>query len=290
MKPFTQVILLLGLITLVFYALNPFESFGNPNVYTKESVASYGALGVTGDKPFVPSPGGPANHVTVADRIREQIGKSTDPSATSTDKINPDYAKIIDQYNQMAPEQQQVIQAQARQQRAQLGLSTDGAFNPPLAPGPVGANTSAPASPTTEASTPLTPKQLQGKIPSASQTQMDSSIQATATSTPAPSASVTLSDQQGLLNTQNTNQLFDQPSIVPVPNYVTSPTFNDILREVDNQQQASSEQQEKKDRKRASCKHKINTRQATYKPTSCPPPDPTIWIKRNEIPCWNCKV
>jgi predicted PurR-regulated permease PerM len=31
MKPFTQVVLVLGIITLVFYALNPVEAFNNNN-------------------------------------------------------------------------------------------------------------------------------------------------------------------------------------------------------------------------------------------------------------------
>ena len=261
MKPFTQVILVLGLITLVFYAFNPFESFANP-AYDKEQV----------NRPFVAS----------------------DPSATSTNIINPDYAKILSQYNQMAPEQQKAIQEQARQQRVELGLSTGGAFSPPLAPGlptgPVGANTTAPASPTSQASTTLTADKLQGQTPSASQAQMESSIKASATTTPTPSASVTLSDLQGVVNNQKQAELINQPTIVPVPNYVTSPSFNDILQAVDSQQQKNDLQQEKKDKKRASCKHKINVKQATYKPTACPPPDPNIWIKRNEIPCWNCKV
>jgi hypothetical protein len=241
MKPFTQVILVLGLITLVFYALNPIEAFD-----------------------------------------------TLTPSSS--------LSSLIQQYNKMTPEQQQAIQAQALQQRTQLGLSTGGAFSPPLAPGlptapapaPVGANTTAPASPTSQASTTLTRDQLQGQTPSASQAQMDSSIKATATSTPTPSAPVTLSDQQGLQNSQNQAQLNYQS--VPVPNYVTSPSFNDILRAVDSQKQTSNQQQEKKDRKRASCKHKINSQQMKYKPTACPPPDPSVWIKRNEIPCWNCKV
>ena len=240
MKPFTQVVLVLGIITLVFYALNPVEAFDTGN-----------------------------------------------SSSLTT---------LLERYNQMTPEQQQAIQNQARQQRLQMGLSTEGPFNPALAPGlstspaPLGANTSAPASPTTQASTSLTPKQLQGQTPSATKAQMESSIKATATTTPTSSAPVTLSDQQGLINNQCQAQLVNQSTIVPVPNYITSPSFNDILKAVDSQQRATEEQQEKKDRKRASCKHKINTRQATYNPTACPPPDPTVWIKRNEIPCWNCKV
>jgi hypothetical protein len=28
----------------------------------------------------------------------------------------------------------------------------------------------------------------------------------------------------------------------------------------------------------------------TAKEAACPPPDPATWIKRNEIPCWGCKV
>jgi len=240
MKPFTQVVLILGIITLVFYALNPVEAFDTVN-----------------------------------------------SSSLTT---------LLERYNKMTPEQQQAIQNQARQQRLQMGLSTEGPFNPALAPGlstspaPQEANTTAPASPTTQASTSLTPKQLQGQTPSASQAQMNSSIKATATTTPTSSAPVTLSDQQGLINNQCQAQLANQSTIVPVPNYITSPSFNDILKAVDSQQRATEEQQEKKDRKRASCKHKINTRQATYNPTACPPPDPTVWIKRKEIPCWNCKV
>ena len=260
MKPFTQAILFLGVITLVFYALNPLEPF---------EVTS-----------CVPDPTNPANQI---------CGTST-PAASSPPAPAPiNFTSLLTQYKQMTPEQQQLLQARVKQQRLQLGIVDSGFFSGGLHP-ELNQNVTVP---------PMAPRSQ----PSDSGSTDDQAAQAAQA---APSrehqhqsqeSPVTLSDVQGLINSKVQSEFANQPiancGISKV--YSDSPNYNEILRMADQQKQENEKKQEQRDSQCAARKKKINRHQQHYRPTAppaalCPQPDPSVWIKRNEVPCWNCKV
>jgi hypothetical protein len=260
MKPFTQAILLLGLITLFFYALNPLEPFDTTVPTTQLPTVC------------TPDPNNPSN----------QICGSITPVVSSKPQTQLNFSSMLSQYKQMTPEQQAALQAQVRQQRNQLGLVDSRFFNAGLHP-ELNQQLPDPSSHPPQPSQAPTPD-------TAFPTNNPTLNQASDTA----QQSVTLSDVQSLINSQVQSQLANQPvaNCGLSKTYTDSPNYNEILKLADEQRKRNENHQRKKEEKRESCKTKINRKQATYRPTpqSCAPPDPTIWIKRNEIPCWNCKV
>ena len=123
-------------------------------------------------------------------------------------------------------------------------------------------------------------------------TKQAKAIMAAASEKPA----ITLSDVQGLINSQVQSQLANQPiqSCGLSKSYDTSPNYNEILKAAEEQRAKMERKQRIKDKRREIQKKTIDTQQINYRPrqitAACPPPDPSIWIKRNEIPCWNCRV
>jgi hypothetical protein len=257
MKPFTQAILFLGVITLVFYALNPLEPFDGTTC--------------------VPDPTNPGN----------QICGSSTPAASSPPPPAPiNFTSLLSKYKQMTPEQQQLLQAQVKQQRLQLGIVDSGFFSGGLHPELNQDVTAPPMAPRSQPSDSgsTDDKAAQEAVVARQSQQSQQSQQSPAT----------LSDIQGLINTQVQSQLANQPiancGISKV--YTDSPNYNEILRMADQQKEQNEKKQEERDRQCDARKKKINRHQQQYKPTAalCPQPDPSVWIKRNEIPCWNCKV
>lgn len=243
MKPFTQAILFLGVITLVFYSLNPLEAF-DPLVGT--------------------NPG----------QIPQQIDLST----------------LVAKYKSMTPQQREQLQIEVQQRRNQLGLVNSGFFDTGLHP----EQNQKSKTPTVD--TPDTSEA--NKASAAVNSRMDELANAQKTIKAADGTAITLSDVQGLINSNVQSQLANQPiqncalSRAYTPTVDASPNFNEILKAAEEQEQ----RQRKKERRRESHKHTINTQQMTYrKPSvaaaaSCAPPDPTVWVKRKEIPCWSCKI
>jgi hypothetical protein len=257
MKPFTQAILLLGIVTLIFYALNPLEPFDT--------------LAAT---QCVPDPNHPGSQI---------CGTSSPTTPPPPPKL--DFSSILNQYKKMTPDQQAALQAQVRYQRNQLGLVDTGFFSDGLHPE---LNQQLPEAPKTQSS-----RQPEAPVmdDSSSQTQARAQTQTQIKDSESPA---TLSDIQGLINAQVQSQLANQPiaNCGLSKTYSDSPNFNDILRMADEQRAQQESKQQVKESHCEAKKKKINRQQATYRPTpqSCPPPDPSVWIKRNEIPCWNCKV
>ena len=256
MKPFTQAILFVGVITLVFYALNPLEPFAGTSC--------------------VPDPSNPANQI---------CGTSTPTDTSPPPPARIDFASLLKKYKQLTPEEQLILQAQVRQQRLQLGITDSRLFSGELRPE---ANQPPPMAPP-----PMSPRS-QPSDSGSSEDQAAVALQRShSTVNQSQELPVTLSDVQGLINSKVQSEFANQPiancGISKV--YTESPNYNEILRMADQQKQANEEKQEEKDSQCAARKKKINSHQRHYRPAaSCPPPDPNVWIKRNEIPCWNCKV
>jgi hypothetical protein len=238
MKPFTRAILAIGIITLVFYALNPLE-------------------------PFVTS-----------------AGQTQSPLDLQT---------LIAKYRSMTEEEREQLRYEIHQRRNQLGLVDSGFFEKGLRPDlkqPPGSSLLEKKKPAT-AEADAAEAAVNDKM-----TKQAKAIMAAASEKPA----ITLSDVQGLINSQVQSQLANQPiqSCGLSKSYDTSPNYNEILKAAEEQRAKMERKQRIKDKRREIQKKTIDTQQVNYRPrqvtAACPQPDPSIWIKRNEIPCWNCRV
>jgi hypothetical protein len=242
MKPFTMAILAIGIITLVFYALNPLEPFTT--------------------------------------------------STTAGQTQNPlDLQKLIAKYKTMTAEEREQLRYEIHQRRNQLGLVDSGFFERGLRPDLK--QSTPPGSDLEKAKKPETAEADAAEIAvNKKMTKQAKAIMAAASEKP----TVTLSDVQGLINSQVQSQLANQPiqSCGLSKSYDNSPTYNEILKAAEEQREKMERKQRVKDKRREIQKKTIDTQQINYRPrqvtAACPSPDPSVWIKRNEIPCWNCKV
>jgi len=231
-------ILAIGIITLVFYALNPLEPF------------------------------------------ETSAGQTQSPLDLQT---------LIANYRSMTPAEREQLRYEIQQRRNQLGLVNSGFFDQGLHPElkqPPGSDLEKPKKPET-AEADAAEAAVNDKM-----TKQAKAIMAAASEKPV----VTLSDVQGLINSQVQSQLANQPiqSCGLSKSYDTSPNYNEILKAAEEQREKMEHKQRIKDKRREIQKKTIDTQQINYRPrqvtAACPSPDPSIWIKRNEIPCWNCKV
>lgn len=239
MKPFTMAILAIGVITLVFYALNPLEPFTS-----------------TG-------------------------------SETTTRPL--DLEKLVAKYKTMTPQEREQLRYEIHQRRNQLGLVDSGFFENGLRP----ELKQTPGSYSAQAKKPETAEADRAEAAVKDKmTKQAKAIMAAASEKPV----VTLSDVQGMINSQVQSQLANQPiqSCGLSKTYDTSSNYNEILKAAEEQREKMERKQRAKDKRRELQKKKIDSQQINYRPrqitAACPPPDPSIWIKRNEIPCWNCRV
>jgi hypothetical protein len=267
MRPFTQAILFLGVITLVFYALNPLEAF-DPLVGM-----SPGQIQMGNPTFGMPPSGNP--------------GSFTPPAGPV------DLAGIVSKYKNLTPAEKEQLQLQVQHRRNQIGLANNGFFEAGLHP-ELNQQTTTPPADTPEtseadaASAAVTTK-MNALEKAQKLVKEGSSVKA------GDGTALTLSDVQGLINSNVQSQLANQPiqncglSRAYTPTVDDSPNFNEILKAADQKRQRT------KENRRESHKHAINSQQMTYRqpsadPATCPPPDPTVWVKRKEIPCWSCKI
>jgi hypothetical protein len=272
MKPFTQAILFLGVITLVFYALNPVEAF-DPLVGMSPGQMFAGNPGLG-----MPPSGNPAYGMP----------PSGNPGSFTPPAGPVDLAGIVSKYKNLTPAEKEQLHAQVQQQRNQLGLANSGFFDNGLHP-ELNQQSATPPASTPEVSD-------ADKAETTVIAKMEALEKAQKLVKAGDGTAITLSDVQGLINSNVQSQLANQPiqncglSRAYTPTVNDSPNFNEILKAADEQRQ------QQKEKRRESHKHAINTQQMTYRPSapvtaaSCPPPDPTVWVKRKEIPCWSCTI
>jgi hypothetical protein len=204
-----------------------------------------------------------------------------------------DLAGIVAKYKSMTPQEREQLQAQVHQQRNQLGLAKSGFFDNGLHPELNQQSAMPPAKTRNTSEADIAEATVNAKMSALKKAQKlvkeGSSVKA------GDGTALTLSDVQGLINSNVQSQLANQPiqncglSRAYTPTVNDSPNFNEILKAADEQRQ------QQKEKRRESHKHTINSQQMTYRqpsadPVSCAPPDPTVWVKRKEIPCWSCKI
>ena len=277
MRPFTQAILVIGFITLIFYALNPLEAF-DPLV---------------GMSPGQMQMGNPAFGMPPSGNPMYGMPPSGNPGAFAPSAGTVDLAGLVSKYKNLTPEEREQLKAQVQQQRNQLGLANNGFYTAGLHPELNQQSVTPPADMPQISEADVASATVDAKMAALEQAQKivkdGSSVKA------GDGTALTLSDVQGLINSNVQSQLANQPiqncglSRAYTPTVDDSPNFNEILKVADQQKQRT------KEHRRESHKHAINTQQMTYRqpsadPATCPPPDPTVWVKRKEIPCWSCKI
>ena len=175
MKPFTMAILAVGVITLVFYALNPLE-------------------------PFMTA------------------GQTQSPLDLQT---------LIAKYRSMTEEEREQLRYEIHQRRNQLGLVDSGFFERGLRP-----DLKQSMSPGSDLEKPKKPETAEADRAEAAvkdkMTKQAKAIMAAASEKPV----VTLSDVQGMINSQVQSQLANQPiqSCGLSKSYDNSPNYNEILK------------------------------------------------------------
>ena len=195
MKPFTMAILAIGIITLVFYALNPLE-------------------------PFMTA------------------GQTQSPLDLQT---------LIAKYRSMTAEEREQLRYEIHQRRNQLGLVDSGFFERGLRPDlkqsmPPGSDLEKPKKPET-AEADRAEAAVKDKM-----TKQAKAIMAAASEKPV----VTLSDVQGMINSQVQSQLANQPiqSCGLSKSYDNSPNYNEILKAAEEQREKMERKQRIKDKRR----------------------------------------
>ena len=287
MRPFTQAILVIGFITLIFYALNPLEAF-DPLVGMGPGQMQMGnpAFGM-------PPSGNPMYGMPPSGNPAFGMPPSGNPGSFTPPAGPVDLAGIVSKYKNLTPAEREQLQAQVQHQRNQLGLANNGFYTAGLHPELNQQSVTPPADMPQISEADVASATVDAKMAALEQAQKivkdGSSVKA------GDGTALTLSDVQGLINSNVQSQLANQPiqncglSRAYTPTVDDSPNFNEILKVADQQKQRT------KEHRRESHKHAINTQQMTYRqpsadPATCPPPDPTVWVKRKEIPCWSCKI
>jgi len=211
-----------------------------------------------------------------------------EPFTTST-QSPLDLQTLIAKYRSMTAEEREQLRYEIHQRRNQLGLVDSGFFETGLHP-------ELKQSPGSDLEKPKKPETSEADAAEAAvkdkMTKQAKAIMAAASEKPV----VTLSDVQGMINSQVQSQLANQPiqSCGLSKSYDNSPNYNEILKAAEEQREKMERKQRIKDKRREIQKKTIDTQQINYRPrqvtAACAPPDPSVWIKRNEIPCWNCKI
>jgi hypothetical protein len=289
MRPFTQAILVIGFITLIFYALNPLEAF-DPLVGMSPGQMQMGnpAFGM-------PPSGNPMYGMPPSGNPAFGMPPSGNPGSFMPPAGPVDLAGLVSKYKNLTPAEREQLQAQVQHQRNQLGLANNGFYTAGLHPELNQQSITPPADMPQISEADVASATVDAKMAALKKAQKivkdGSSVKA------GDGTALTLSDVQGLINSNVQSQLANQPiqncglSRAYTPTMDDSPNFNEILKAADEQEQ----RQWKKENRRESHKRAINTQQMTYRqpsadPATCPPPDPTVWVKRKEIPCWSCKI
>jgi hypothetical protein len=291
MKKFTMIILAIGILTLIFYALNPVEEFelnaGGINLQTL--VSQYTSL--TPEQQMVIK--------EQTDRIRQQTGIATGNS----DATNPYADQPID--------------------TDLSGNPIDGSY-PGTPPPP-------PAAPTTPSlSMNRFRGEFTGQfIPSLSIQQLTDQVISSDKTLPSIMRNTTPASMLQEKKVSKTSDQNASTIMSPQPGCGTQPVknnsnYNDILEaqiSAKEVQDAKASRCHKKKLEELQMLHKkkqlhqraeqqaiyelqnqgistgvmqqnqkLSPVQVQYIQKYCPPPDPQIWIKRKEIPCWGCSV
>lgn len=284
MKFFTKLLLGIGILTLILYSLNRVEPFT-----------------VITPPPPPPPPG---------------FSPGSPPPTTgfSQETLN----RLLREFRELTPAQKEAIRERVLEQRRQLGLAdSSSGFGASVQPPSTGLPPSNSA-----------PDVLGENNPSASNNQSANSAQQAAfqsallqelgiqafqrpTITPAALQSMIQDvvrkelDARGLTSRIPTSQsvnLEEQGALAATPGQCgrrqqskqTGPSIQELRKAaIERAMKQRANHKANGMRYEACSKHGADEECSCEKqqqPVSCPAPDPKIWIKRSEIPCWGCKI
>lgn len=292
MKKFTMIILAIGVLTLIFYALNPVEEFelNTGGLDLEEIIRKYTSL----------TPEQQQSIKNQTDLIRQQTGIATGDSGAS----NPYADQPIDtdaegnpintSYPGTTPPAGPVVPA--RQIRNQVSSMNRfrGEFTGQFIPSSLQQQTDQVIS-----SDKMLPSIMRNTTPA-------SMLQEKKVKKDDLSASTIMSPQPGcgtqpVKNNSNYNDILEaQISAKEAEDAKATRCHKKKLEQLQalhkkKQLQQQAERQEVQEMQNQGISSgmqgkKLSPVQVQYIQKYCPPPDPQIWIKRKEIPCWGCSV
>lgn len=274
MKTFTGLILAIGIIMLVIYAINPLEGF---------------TVGTN-----------PATIACIPDPVRpgEQICGLVSSSTTINEerKIEPENTnenikKAVEAWRKLSPDEKIRLTEDVRNKQLQLGLLDSGVFSVGTRPESSSNNNrdgsgnrdsdSDRAKDSDKVKETVREKEAMNQF-LLSYLKQERSRQQTK---PSPS------QVQGTRQTVNQRELCKQP----VRDFASSKSLDNRYTDAKKAENDYKRKLAQLDRKETRMK-KIAEEQGMYARKQaeakmrCPQPDANVWIKRNEIPCWACKI
>ena len=294
MKKFTMIILAIGVLTLIFYALNPVEEFelNTGGLDLEELIRKYTSL----------TPEQQQSIKNQTDLIRQQTGIATGDSGASNPyadqpiDTDADGNPINASYPGTTPPARPVVTARQVPNQVSSMNRFRGEFTGQFVP-------SLPLQQQTDqviSSDKMLPSIMRNTTPA-------SMLQEKKVKKDDLSASTIMSPQPGcgtqpVKNNSNYNDILEaQISAKEAEDAKATRCHKKKLQELQTlhkkkqlHQQAERQEVQKLQNQGISSGmqqgKKLSPVQVQYIQKYCPPPDPQIWIKRKEIPCWGCSV
>lgn len=291
MKKFTMIILAIGILTLIFYALNPVEKFDSGGIDLQSLVSQYTQMTPEQQRAIKEQ----------TDRIRQQTGIATGESGASNpyadQPIDTDLSgnPINSSYPGTPPPAGQTTPSLIPIMNNFTGEFT-GHFIPSL---PIQQETDQVIS-----SQKTLPSIMRNRMPASmlqekkEKKEKKDDLNASTIMSPQPGCG-----SQPVKNNSNYNDILEaQISAKEAEDAKTTRCHKKKLEQLQKlhkkkQLHQQAEQQEVQELQNQGMstgfmqqKQKLSPVQVQYIQKYCPPPDPQIWIKRKEIPCWGCSV
>lgn len=286
MKKFTMIILAIGVLTLIFYALNPIEEFelNTGSLDFEELIRQYTSLTPEQQKAIKDQ----------TDLLRQQTGIATGESGASNpyadQPIDTDLSgNPINGSYPGTPSTVQITPSLVSNMNRFRGEFT-GQFIPSL---PLQQQTDQVIS-----SSKTLPSIMRNTMPASMLQAKKNDQNASTIMSPEPGCGT-----QPVKNNSNYNDILQaQIEAQEAKDAKTTRCHKKKLQELETlhkkkqlHQQAEKQEMHELQNQGISTgvmqqKQKLSPVQVQYIQKYCPPPDPQIWIKRKEIPCWGCSV
>lgn len=286
MKKFTMIILAIGVLTLIFYALNPIEEFelNTGSLDFEELIRQYTSLTPEQQKAIKDQ----------TDLLRQQTGIATGESGASNpyadQPIDTDLSgNPINGSYPGTPSTVQITPSLVSNMNRFRGEFT-GQFIPSL---PLQQQTDQVIS-----SSKTLPSIMRNTMPASMLQAKKNDQNASTIMSPEPGCGT-----QPVKNNSNYNDILQaQIAAKEAQDAKTTRCHKKKLQELETlhkkkqlHQQAEKQEMHELQNQGISTgvmqqKQKLSPVQVQYIQKYCPPPDPQIWIKRKEIPCWGCSV
>jgi hypothetical protein len=263
MKTFTGLILAIGIIMLVIYAINPLEGF---TVGTNPATIA-----------CIPDPVRPGQQICGLVSSSTTINEERKIEQQNT---NENIRKAVEAWRKLSPDEKIRLTEDVRRKQLELGLIDSGVFSVgtrPLSPSSSSNNRDGSGNRSTDKD--------REKETAREKEAMNQFLLSYLKQERSPS------QVQGTKQTMNQRELCKQP----VRDFASCKSLDNRYNEAKKAENdykkkfAQLNRKETRMKKMAEEQSMYARKQAEAK-MRCPQPDANVWIKRNEIPCWACKV